>query len=145
MRVPHSHHGRGSLDISMTPMIDVVFQLLIFFICTASFQEPEELLPTQFAVSAGTTDVTAVETEPALERVLVRATRRGEQTEWIVNERPCPNLMEVRLVLSEVAQIDRSLPVILDVDNEIPLGDMIDVYDLCRLVGFEKIQFAASR
>jgi biopolymer transport protein ExbD len=47
-------------------------------------------------------------------------------------------------VLGEVAQIDASLPVILDVDGQVPLGDMIDVYDLSRLVGFDRIQFAAA-
>ena len=30
----------------MTPMIDVIFQLLIFFICTSSFQLPEKLFAT---------------------------------------------------------------------------------------------------
>ena len=40
---------------------------------------------------------------------------------------------------------DRSLPVILDVGGEVPLGDMIDVYDLCRLVRFERIEFASHR
>ena len=30
----------------MTPMIDVIFLLLIFFVCTASFQAPEQILPT---------------------------------------------------------------------------------------------------
>ncbi|MFP6692187.1 MAG: biopolymer transporter ExbD, partial [Pirellulales bacterium] len=29
----------------MTPMIDVVFLLLIFFVCTASFQIAEQFLP----------------------------------------------------------------------------------------------------
>ena len=37
--------GRTSLDNMMTPMIDVVFLLLIFFLTTASFQRLEKLLP----------------------------------------------------------------------------------------------------
>ena len=36
---------RDSLEIKMTPMIDVVFLLLIFFVWTASFQVVEYLLP----------------------------------------------------------------------------------------------------
>jgi biopolymer transport protein ExbD len=34
--------------------------------------------------------------------------------------------------------------VILDVAADVPLGDMIEVYDLARLAGFTRIQFAAT-
>ena len=144
MRVPHVQHDRRQLDIAMTPMIDVVFLLLIFFICTASFQISEQLLPSNLALTSGSTRPTTDEFEPELERILVLATSAAGQTSWIVNERPCDSLNEVETVLRAVAEIDRSLPVILDVQDEVPLGDMIDVYDLCRLAGFVRIQFAAA-
>ncbi len=145
MRVPSHHDDRRQTDIAMTPMIDVVFQLMIFFVCTASFQLAEELLPTSLAVASGTSTPTPIELEPELEQIVVRATRDDGQTHWGVNERPCESLVEVRQVLRAAAEIDRSLPVILDVADEVPLGDMIDAYDLCRLERFEKIQFAAER
>ena len=144
MRVPHAHHERRQLDVAMTPMIDVVFQLLIFFLCTASFQIPEELLPTQLATPTGSTVAQPEEIEPDLERILVQATRDDGRTRWVVNDRPCDSLADAGAVLRVVVQIDRSLPVILDVAAEVPLGDMIEVYDLARLVGFERIQFAAT-
>jgi biopolymer transport protein ExbD len=144
MRVPTHHDDRRQTDIAMTPMIDVVFQLMIFFICTASFQLAEELLPTSLAVTSGSS-TSPIKIEPELERIVVSATRANGSTQWIVNERPCQSLAEVREVLRAAAQIDRSLPVVLDVAGEVPLGDMIDVYDLCRLESFDKIQFAAER
>jgi biopolymer transport protein ExbD len=145
MRVPTHHDDRRQTDIAMTPMIDVVFLLMIFFICTASFQLAEELLPTSLAVASGTSTPAPIELEPDLERIVVRASRSNGQTQWVVNKRPCDTLLEVRQVLHTAAEIDRSLPVILDVSGDVPLGDMIDVYDLCRLEGFENIQFAAER
>jgi biopolymer transport protein ExbD len=145
MRVPTHHDDYRQTDVAMTPMIDVVFQLMIFFICTASFQLSEELLPSNLAVASGTSTPSPIEIEPELERILVRANFADGSTHWVVNERPCDGLQEIRQVLRAVAEIDRSLPVILDVAGEVPLGDMIDVYDLCRLEGFEKIQFAAKR
>ena len=129
----------------MTPMIDVVFQLLVFFICTVNFQVFEELLPTNLALAGSTTPDTPIDVDPDLEHVVVKAAGGEGQVDWIVNERPCDSLMEVERVLRVVAEIDAWLPVILDVAPEVPLGDMIDVYDLCRIVGFERIQFAASR
>ena len=38
-----TQRGRG-LDVEMTPMIDVVFLLLVFFIWTASFQIVENVI-----------------------------------------------------------------------------------------------------
>jgi biopolymer transport protein ExbD len=144
MRVPHSHHDRQPLGVPMTPMIDVVFQLLVFFICTVNFEVIEDLLPTNLAVAGGTSTATPIDVPPDLEHVIVKAEVRGGRVQWTVNQRPCDSLAEVQDVLRVVAQIDASLPVILDVEPDVPLGDMIDVYDLCRIVGFEKIQFAAS-
>ena len=144
MRVPRSHHDRQPLGLPMTPMIDVVFQLLVFFICTVNFEVIEDLLPTNLAVAGSTSTATPVDVEPDLEHVVVKAAVHERRVQWTVNQRPCQTLGEVQNVLRVVAQIDASLPVILDVEPDVPLGDMIDVYDLCRLVGFTKIQFAAS-
>jgi biopolymer transport protein ExbD len=95
-------------------------------------------------VAGSTSTAEPIDVEPDLERVVVKATVRDEHVAWIVNDRPCDSLAQVRDVLQAVAGIDASLPVILDVAPDVPLGDMIDVYDLCRLSGFEKIRFAAS-
>jgi len=145
MRVPHVHRDRRQFDLAMTPLIDVVFLLLIFFICTASFQLPENLLPMSLAVTTGSTNRQPVDVEPDLERIIVRATRDGGRTQWTVAERPCQSLAEVHDVLRAAVEIHPALPVILDVDDAVPVGDMIEVFDLCRLVGFQKIDFAASR
>ena len=54
MRRPTYHRdSHGRLDVKMTPMIDVIFLLLIFFVCTASFRAAEEVLPAQMP-SSGT-------------------------------------------------------------------------------------------
>jgi biopolymer transport protein ExbD len=144
MRLPLQHHQREELGVTMTPMIDVVFLLLIFFVCTASFEVVESLLPTQLAAGSSTVQP-SVDVDPELEHVVVRGRRQRNATAWVVNERPCASREEVRAVLAAVAEIDVTLPVILDVENDVPLGDMIDVYDLSRLAGFDRIQFAAEQ
>lgn len=135
---------RGRFDVKMTPMIDVVFQLLIFFLCTASFQALEESLPTTLAPSGASQAEAPPEELELLDEVLVRVEHHEGQVRWRVNERPCERLQQLRELLDLVARIRTDVPVILDVDPEVALGDVIDVYDLCRLAGFERIQFAAS-
>ena len=51
MRIPtsHRHADAGTIDQAMTPMIDVVFLLLIFFVCASVGQTADSLLPTELA------------------------------------------------------------------------------------------------
>ena len=47
------HRDQGALEIKMTPMIDVVFLLLVFFVWTASFHAVEYLLPSSLSQQLG--------------------------------------------------------------------------------------------
>ncbi len=132
------------LGVTMTPMIDVVFLLLIFFVCTANFQMPETILPTHL-LAAGTT---AVALPPELqkvdlERVVVEVARAEGRTVLSINDQDCPSIQKLGELLGALAAIDRSLPIVLDIGGQVPLGTAIDIYDLSRLAGFKKIQFAA--
>ena len=128
----------------MTPMIDVVFLLLIFFVCTASFEPPEEVLPSSLLASGSQpADVEPLD-EIDLEQVIIKISIDDVGVRWIVNERPVESLAALRTLLEAIASIDPTTPVILDVDGRTPLAHAIDVYDLCRVTGFSKIQFAAS-
>ena len=51
-RSVHTRRDR-SLEVAMTPMIDVVFMLLIFFVWTASFQVAELILPSSIVTDEG--------------------------------------------------------------------------------------------
>jgi len=147
MRLPPNHRADNRrLDMPMTPMIDVVFQLLIFFVCTASFQAPEELLPAYLLSAGATAQPETIDPQiEELEQVVVKIDPDGAgRVSWSVNDRPCAALAEVREVLTAVAAVRADLPVVLDVASEVPVGNMVEVWDLCRLVGFQKIQFAAS-
>jgi biopolymer transport protein ExbD len=134
------------METNMTPMIDVIFNLLIFFVCTVSFQPPELLLPSNVSISgSGATPVPQPEEIRELEDVVIKvqATADG-QVNWQINDRPYASLAEVRGVLQAIVELQANLPVIIDAQAEVPLGSVIDLYDLCRLTGFEKVQFAAN-
>ena len=144
-RVSPFRTERRQLEIKMTPMIDVVFLLLIFFVLTASFQVPEQILPSDLSAPGRTPVEEPIDQElDDLEEVVVKVTQDGERTQWKINETRYDSLDNVRRVLSALVRLEAGLPVILDVAGDVPLGRVIDVYDLCRAVGFEKVQFAAS-
>jgi len=133
------------LDVKMTPMIDVVFLLLVFFVWTASFQIVEHLLPSNLMAVAGQGDPMEIDPEEAeFEPVVVRVRISDGRPLWLVNDTPRDSLKQVGEMLRVLADIKGDAPVILDPDPGVPLGDVIDLYDLARLAGFVRIQFAAS-
>ena len=145
MRIPHSSTLERDFDVSMTPMIDVVFLLLIFFVCTASFQIVESTLPSPlFLEGASTAELPDELKEPELERVIITVKHVNDQLQLAINDQPCPNLERLSEMLFALARIDANLPVLLDIDGDTQLAEAIDVYDRCRLAGFERMQFVAK-
>ncbi|MFP6752801.1 MAG: biopolymer transporter ExbD [Pirellulaceae bacterium] len=136
---------RESLEIKMTPMIDVVFLLLVFFVWTASFQVVEYLLPSELSTLPG--NQAALEEPPPeadFEDVVIRIHWTGDQPGWTINDQQADSLAQLHQRLQAIAQVKQDAPVILHPDEEVPLGDVINVFDLSRLTGFEKIQFVAG-
>ena len=129
----------------MTPMIDVVFMLLIFFVWTTSFQVPELMLPSSI-ISELSGQGSQTEVDPDmldLERVVVRIGWDGEPR-WMVNDGPAETLQDVALRLRAVGSVKSDLPVLVDPVPAVPLGHVINVYDLARLAGFQNVQFATT-
>ena len=136
---------REPLEIKMTPMIDVVFLLLVFFVWTASFQVVEYLLPSELSTLLG--NQAALEDPPPeadFEDVVIRIHWTGDQPGWTINDQQADSLAQLHQRLQAIAQVKQDAPVILHPDEEVPLGDVINVFDLSRLTGFEKIQFVAG-
>ncbi len=148
MLAPSSYsRQRTGLDIPMTPLIDVVFQLLVFFLLTASFHAVEHLLPSNVSAPHRNGAGSPQETPPPEEdfdEVVVRILWRGDQPAWQINGQSLAGLTEVRDTLAAIARVKADAPVILHPDSDVPLGHVIDVYDVTRLVGFPQVQFAAS-
>ena len=135
------------MELQLTPMIDCVFLLMIYFLVASSFTISEQMLPSQLSALTGS-GTASVDTPPPPEKdfedVVVRIVWQANSPTWTVNEAPIASLAQLKAALAQVARIKRDAPVILHPDPDVPLGNVIDVYDLSRLVGFEKVQFAAS-
>lgn len=149
MKVPHSsqRRGGGAMEINMTPMIDMVFLLIVYFVWTSGDLAQEMLLPSHISEQSGTAAATSDTPPPEadFDPIVVRVSQQEGSILWRVNDEPLDSLDELRDVLQRLADIKRDAPVILHPDGEVPLGSVIDVYDLSRVIGFEKVQFAASR
>ncbi|TWT90930.1 Biopolymer transport protein ExbD/TolR [Pseudobythopirellula maris] len=137
----------STLGASMTPMIDVVFLLLIFFVCTSSFKIPEQALLADLLVqnSQGAATI-ELDDLPELDEVVLHGEPGDEGVAvWTFNDdRRCETRQELLQLLAALAEVDGSLPVIVDAEGAVPFGEAISAYDAARLAGFDTVQFAAS-
>lgn len=142
--VYHRENSRRP-DVMMTPMIDVVFLLLVFFLATASFDRVEQILPSGAVESAQqpTAGGTATPTEPQasdVDEIVIRlAVTTGPAFDLFLNDQKLSTVDELLSRLASLIKIRQDVPVIIDPDHEIPTERVIDIYDQVRSVGFTSL------
>ena len=138
--------SEADINTAMTPMIDVVFLLLVFFVWTASFQVVEFVLPSEMSAQMGTDASDPVDTPPPddFEDVIVLVGFDNGQPNWRLNSQPVDSLTALGEQLRAIADIGAETTVILDPDPVVPLGEVIATYDTAKQSGFESISFAVT-
>jgi biopolymer transport protein ExbD len=149
MRRPSPLVRRGKeadLDSAMTPMIDVVFLLLVFFVWTASFQIVEHLLPSEMSAQMGSDPIENVDPPPEqdFEDVVLSIGWDGALPSWLINDQPIASLDAVKTQLTTIANIQNEAPLILHPQPTVPLGFVIEAYDAAKTSGFSKVAFAVN-
>lgn len=149
MRIPlHSADRSSSYEIPMTPMIDVVFLLLVYFVWTASFQMAEHRLPGAVSMPSEANRNASPSADPTPEadfdQIVVRIVWESDSPDWRLNGQRLAGLPAVRDALRRIAEIKSDVPVVLHPDPAVPVGSVIDTYDAARQAGFTRVRFAAS-
>jgi biopolymer transport protein ExbD len=125
----------------MTPMIDVVFQLLIYFLCTASFAASEQFLPTILPPTGAAANEPPREIQE-LELVEISLSQAADTLRIELNGNAVSSIAELRDRLLQLVALAK-LPVVLDIGPEVHLSNVVAVYDLCVVIGLNGIHFAA--
>jgi biopolymer transport protein ExbD len=125
--------AQDDTELDMTPMLDIVFIMLIFFIVTTSFvKESGVSVSTPQASTASRQDNT---------NIFIAITARGEV--WI-DRRP----VDPRSVRAIVARLHADNPegsVIIQSDEDASTRMLVEVMDQVRLAGVEGIAIAADK
>jgi len=130
------------VELRMTPIIDVIFLLLIFFVCTANFNPLEEILPMETTLP-GSVEVEGMQFDPVNLDVVLIQISFDHRPHWQVEGNQCTSLREVQHILRLIRDINEDIPVIIESADNVPMENVIDVYDVCCLAGLSNIQFAA--
>jgi len=120
---------KGRLDIA--PLIDVIFLLLIFFMLTSSFIfQPGIKINLPQAITSEVIH---------RENLIIIVT---EDDSLYINERPIDQdelLSRLKIAAKE------SKPILIKADRRSSLGKVVEIWDLCRSEGVEKINIATSQ
>lgn len=125
---------RPGIHIDMTPMVDVAFLLVIFFMVTAVFRRPQIL----------ELDLPTPNREARLEQgsALSVKVREDGRTFWQLGAEPLAEVAradELRGVFGRSAQADPGLVVLLKVDPRAPYRRMVDVLDEMELAKVTRV------
>ena len=121
--------GEEKTDINISPMIDMVFILLIFFIVTTVFVEEEGI-----GVDKPTPKPPDEQQEEKDEPLILRITANNQ----ITHDGDIITLNRVEtIVKNTLSQSD--VPVIMQVERGSLAGKMVQVMDRAKLVGADKI------
>jgi len=127
-------HARPEEDtaIDMTPMLDIVFIMLIFFIVTATFVKESGI------------DVTRPDAETAVKksRVGILIAIRNNNEVWI-NRRQ----VDLAAVRANVERLHAENPqggAVIQADKEAMTGVLVEIMDQVRLAGVGSISIAAE-
>ena len=122
-------------EVNMTPMLDVVFIMLIFFIVTASFIKEVGLELNR--PDSGESAKTVTENE----NILIQITNDG----LIFIDRRNVDIRAVRANIERLHAENPQGAVVIQADKNSKNGLLVKVMDAAKLAGVENVSIAASK
>lgn len=138
----HRKKNREKPEISMTPMIDVVFLLLIFFMVTTTFSR-ESMLNIKLPEAEGS--------EPERKFKQIELSIDADGIYYLVGEDGLPRQLvdqkrdTLKQELLKLAGQSRSIPFMISADGKTPHRAVVTALDIAGQIGFKHITFAAIK
>ena len=129
-------------ELQLAPMIDVIFQLIIFFLCASTFNPNESELSVNLPVDA-TQQAKKIDIPDEVEITILY------DGEVVVNDQGYDTadshfLPELTTMLEKLISISLKQPVIIAPSPEVNHGRVVDVLNACAAAGVENISFYAT-
>ncbi|NOX92120.1 MAG: biopolymer transporter ExbD [Gammaproteobacteria bacterium] len=125
------------LDVNITPLIDVVFLLLIFFMVSTTFERESEI---EIMLPQASTD------KKVTDDFVMQVTVDVEGTYYVNNKRVINTKLDTLMkAMQEVAGDRKDPPIILSADAKTPHQSVITVMDAAARLGFIHLNFATTR
>jgi len=156
MKMPGAERrGKGKVELMMTPMIDIVFNLVIFFLLMPSFEAKEGYLPTNLPSTQGQQRGEMKKTDSFRIDLLHVEPWEGEnkkKVEIFVNKEGIADNHDLRAKLRmarqnlEAAGKDiKKVPVLISPDMVVWHKHVVAAFDAAIDAGFKNIQFSVPK
>ena len=127
---------REEFDLNLTPLIDVVFLLLIFFMVSTTFQKEADL---QVQLPSASQEPTAA----PVEKLEVTINPQGQ---YFINGRELTNnrLETLRTALAKMSRGQRDIPLVIRADAQTPHQYVVTAMDAAAQLGMLKLSIATA-
>ncbi len=122
----------SSLTLDITPLVDVVFNMLIFFALTLNFAMSDSIKVNLPASSAKAS-------KPPAESIKISIDKDGT----VFYNEDTASLKEVRQYLRSTS--DKRSVVIIRADTQVLHGKVVQIMDMAKSEGFSKLSIAVER
>lgn len=126
----HLELEKGQKEINITPLVDMVFLLLVFFMLTSSF----------IVMPGIKINLPKAVTSEVIKDKNIIITVNSDNVIYL-NDKPISS-MELTSHLSEMVKSDKEIPLLIKADKNTQLGSVVMVWDICRKVGISQINIA---
>ena len=125
---------RDEIDLNLTPLIDVVFLLLIFFMVSTTFEKTSKLkidLP----------EASSQATPQPDKKIVIGIDTKGR---YYINDRQLVNtqLKTLKIALLKIAGDNKDIPIVLRADAKTPHQSVVTAMDAASQVGLTRMSIS---
>jgi len=125
---------RDEIDLNLTPLIDVVFLLLIFFMVSTTFEKTSKLkidLP----------EASAKAVQQPEQKIVIGIDVKGR---FYINDRQLVNtqIKTLKLALMKVAGDNKDIPIVLRADAKTPHQSVVNAMDAAAQLGLTRLSIS---
>ena len=135
------------VGINITAMVDIIFCLCLFFMCSLHFKQVEGKIDSWMPKDRG---VNEGEIKPQLEEIRIfmkwdhassTVIRKVGSRNPVANDEELLDI--IRANIKDYARLGKTeVPVVVDSTDAVPWKDVVHLLDLCKKEGLSKINFA---
>ena len=141
MKIPiKATTSKLSFTISMTPLIDVIFLLLIFFILAIRLEKPEGVLD-NILPESDTHGMTGKQKDLEVVKLRVKLIKEGKQLKIYLQERIVYSYGDLLAFLN---MLPEEIMLVIEPESKVPYKHVIGVYNTCLKAKKTNIVFAIS-
>ena len=125
---------REEIDLNLTPLIDVVFLLLIFFMVSTTFEKTAKL-------KVDLPEASAQAVQQSENKIVIGIDAKGR---YYINDRQLVNtqIKTLKIALMKVSGDNKEMPIVLRADAKTPHQSVVRAMDAASQIGLTRLSIS---